>query len=248
MTTVSIFGRSARALGLGPVFLFLVVFAPAQSSESGGITGMVKDPSGAVVRGATVEVFNLETGVMERRVTTNADGLYTAGLLRPGPYRVEVTDQGFGKCVAALAVRLNELERHDVTLEVGTFQLEIMFKPSEPWSTHNATTGQPIDNHTLTALPLAEPNYLFLLGLSTGTSTEPPDMALRPRHVDISVTDNAPRTTASRLKELMLMISILRTLIISPSLILRRSRSLKPRPRSTMRLLAAKVAVRWHWS
>ena len=75
---------------------------------------MVKDPSSAVVRGATVEVYNVETGVMERRVTTNADGLYTAGLLRPGSYRVEVTDQSFGKYVATLAVRLNELERHDL--------------------------------------------------------------------------------------------------------------------------------------
>ena len=156
---------------------------------------MVKDPSGAVVRGATVEVFNVETGVMERRVTTNADGLYTAGLLRPGSYRVEVTDQGFGKYVATLAVRLNELERHDVTLEVGTFQLEVMVQAVGTLvNTENATTGQSIDNHTLTALPLAEPNYLFLLGLSTGTSTEPPDVRTSGRAiVDISV--NGQRTT-----------------------------------------------------
>jgi hypothetical protein len=57
---------------------------------------VAKDPSSAVVRGATVEVYSVETGVMQRRVTTNADGLYTAGLLRPGSYRVEVTDQALG--------------------------------------------------------------------------------------------------------------------------------------------------------
>jgi hypothetical protein len=195
MTTVSIFGRSARALGLGLAVLFLVVFAPAQSSESGGVTGVVKDPSGAVVRGATVEVFNVDTGVMERRVTTNEDGLYTAELLRPGPHRVEVTDRGFGKYVATLAVRLNELERHDVTLEVGSLQLEVLVQAVGTLvNTENATTGQPIDNHTLTTLPLAEPNYLFLLGLSTGTSTEPPDVRASGRAVvDISV--NGQRTT-----------------------------------------------------
>jgi hypothetical protein len=133
---------------------------------------VVKDPSGAVVRGATVEVYNVETGVRERLVTTNEDGSYNAELLRPGPYRVEVTDQGFRKYVATLAVRLNELDRHDVTLEVGTLQLEVLVQAVGTLvNTENATTGQPIDNHTLTTLPLAEPNYLFLLGLSTGTST-----------------------------------------------------------------------------
>jgi hypothetical protein len=195
MTTVSIFARRVRGLGLGLVLFFSSAFAPAQSSQSGGITGVVKDPSGAIVRGATIEVYNGETGVMERRVTTNADGLYTAGLLRPGPYRVEVTDPGFGKLVARLAVRLNELERHDVTLEVGKLRLEVSVEAAGTLiNTENPTTGEPIDNRTLTNLPLAEPDYLFLLGLSTGTSTEPPDVRTSGRAtVDISV--NGQRTT-----------------------------------------------------
>jgi Carboxypeptidase regulatory-like domain/TonB dependent receptor len=189
------FERSAAGLRLCVVLLLTVILAPAQSSEPGGITGVVKDPSGAVVCGATVEVYNEETGVMERRVTTDADGLYAARLLRPGPYRVEVTDQGFGKHVTELTVRLNELERHDVILQVATLRLEVSVRAAGTLvNTENPTTGQPIDNHTLTTLPLAEPNYLFLLGLSTGTSTEPPDVRTSGRStVDVSV--NGQRTT-----------------------------------------------------
>jgi hypothetical protein len=189
------FARSAASLGLGLVLLVAAVFAPAQSSESGGITGVVKDPSGALVRGASVEVYNGETGVMERRATTDADGLYAARLLRPGPYRLEVTAQRFRKHVATVAVRLNELERHDVTLQVGTLRLEVSVQAAGTLvNSESPTTGQPVDNHTLTTLPLAEPNYLFLLGLSTGTSTEPPDVRTSGRAtVDVSV--NGQRTT-----------------------------------------------------
>ena len=107
--------RPAR-LGFCFALLLSAVIVLAQDSQSGGITGVVKDPSGAVIRGATIEVYSTETGVLERRLTTNADGLYTAKLLRPGAYRLEVTEKGFGKYVATLAVRLNELDRRDARI------------------------------------------------------------------------------------------------------------------------------------
>ena len=189
------FEESAVGLGLGLVFLLSAWCSLAQTSQSGAITGVVRDSSGAVVRGAAIEVYNLDTGVMERRLITNSDGLYAARLLRPGSYRLEVTDQGFKKYVASLSVRLYELERHDVTLEVGMLQQEVSVQAAGTLvNTESATTGQPINNHTLTTLPLAEPNYLFLLGLSTGTSTEPPDVRTSGRAtVDVSV--NGQRTT-----------------------------------------------------
>jgi hypothetical protein len=187
--------RHTAAVGFCLVLLLPAVVGLAQDSGSGGITGVVKDPSGAVIWGAVAEVYSTETGVMERRLTTNADGLYTAKLLRPGSYRLEVTATGFVKYVATLAVRLNELERHDVTLEVGTLQQEISVQAAGTLiNTQSPTTGEPIDNQTLTALPLAEPNFLFLLGLSPGTSTEPPDVRTSGRAtVDVSV--NGQRTT-----------------------------------------------------
>jgi hypothetical protein len=184
------------ALWLGLVLVLLSADSSlAQTSQSGAIAGVVRDSSAAVVRGAIVEVYNTETSVMVRRVTANADGFYTAGSLRPGLYRLEVTDNGFGKYVATVSVRLSEVERHDVVLKIGTFQEEVSVQAAGTLvNTDNATIGQPIDNHTLTTLPLAEPNYLFLLGLSTGTSTEPPDVRTSGRAtVDVSV--NGQRTT-----------------------------------------------------
>lgn len=188
-------GRLPGGLVLGLAFWFSALSVLGQNSQSGGITGVVRDSSGAVVRGAAVEVYNVETGLVERRLVTNSEGLYTAGLLHPGPYRLGVADQGFKKYMANLTVRLSEWEHHDVTLLIGTFQQEVSVHGARTsLDTENPTTGLPIDNRTLTTLPLAEPNYLFLLGLSTGTSTEPPDVRTSGRAtVDVSV--NGQRTT-----------------------------------------------------
>src|SRR5271167_2615129 len=187
--------RSAAGFAYCLALVLSSVIALAQGSQSGGITGVVKDQSGAMVGGALVEIYNLETGVLERRVTTGAEGLYTVVSLRPGSYQVEVTEAGFSKYETTLPVRVNEVERLDVTLKVGATQQRISVQAIETLvNTQSPTTGQPIDNQTLTTLPLAEPNFLFLIGLSPGISTEPPDVRKSGRAtVDISV--NGQRTT-----------------------------------------------------
>ena len=58
-------------------------------------TGTVRDVSGAVVAGATVTVRNEKTGE-ERTTTSNADGAYTVGSLKPSLYTVRVAAEQFG--------------------------------------------------------------------------------------------------------------------------------------------------------
>jgi len=92
----------------------------AQSSARGAISGTVKDPTGAGVGGATVEVANQQTGVIERTLTTNAEGSFTATLLPIGVYRLTVTASGFAKTEAP-NIRVNVTETTNVvaTLKVG---------------------------------------------------------------------------------------------------------------------------------
>jgi carboxypeptidase family protein/TonB-dependent receptor-like protein len=167
----------------------------AQGGESGGVAGIVKDSSGALVSGASVEVYNEQTKQHERHTVSTAAGDYSVGALRPGPYRVEVTAPGFRKYLVKVEVRLNEVQRQDVTLEVGsTAETVEVTAAGTLVNTETPTTGQPIDNQTLTTLPLAEPDYLFLLGLSPGTGAEPADVRKAARAgVDVSV--NGQRTT-----------------------------------------------------
>src|SRR5208282_3570341 len=91
----------------------------AQGGQSGGVGGIVKDSTGAVVSGASVDVYNEQTKQLERHTLATTAGDYNVGSLHPGPYRVEVTAKGFQKYLVRIEVRINEVERQDVTLEVG---------------------------------------------------------------------------------------------------------------------------------
>ena len=68
--------------------LLLPVIAFAQADAR--FAGVVLDPSGAVVPGATVVVKNERTGE-ERTVTTNAEGRYIVPNLRPSVYTIRAT-------------------------------------------------------------------------------------------------------------------------------------------------------------
>src|SRR5687768_17517320 len=70
----------------------------AQSGTS-GISGTVKDQTGAIIPGATVKIINPDTG-FNRTTTTNDDGAYTFPGIPPGTYTVEVTSANFKMSVA----------------------------------------------------------------------------------------------------------------------------------------------------
>ncbi len=80
--------------------------APAQGLF-GTISGVVTDPSGAVVPGVTVKVINVSTSVA-MAVTTNQAGVYSATSLNPGVYNVQAEARGFNTAVV-----------NGISLEVG---------------------------------------------------------------------------------------------------------------------------------
>src|SRR6185295_8876941 len=80
------------------ILLFGVNMVSAQTSNTGTITGVVKDQSGAIVPGASVKLTNLGTNA-ERTATTTSEGVYEITQLVPGAYRLEVQATGFSKSV-----------------------------------------------------------------------------------------------------------------------------------------------------
>jgi len=87
----------AQRLGiLMVVCLWLVpVTAWAQAATSGGIAGVVKDPTGAVLPGVTVEASSPALIEKVRSVVSDAEGQYKIVDLRPGTYTVTFTLTGF---------------------------------------------------------------------------------------------------------------------------------------------------------
>jgi len=184
------------------VFLFALPFLAfpqltfAQGTKTGGIVGVVKDPSGAVIAHGRVEIINQATGLTERSLVTGNDGTYVADLLSPGQYRVQIVASSFKRYIVNdVAVRLAEVARADAILQVGASEQTVIVEGfSTLVNTENATMGQPLEANILTKIPLPTPNILFLLALSTGTAGEPGDVRAAGRgSMDINV--NGQRTT-----------------------------------------------------
>ena len=85
-----------------PGVLFLVYWilvpttAVAQTALSGSISGVVRDTSGAVLPGVTVEASSPALIERTRTVTTDENGVYRIISLVPGNYSVTFSLAGFG--------------------------------------------------------------------------------------------------------------------------------------------------------
>src|ERR1044072_3943309 len=82
-------------------FLLLLTTAAFGQETTGNIEGVVKDPQGNVVTGATVTVTSGRTtgstGAFNRTVTTNAEGFFRVIQVPPGFYSLQVAPiSGFG--------------------------------------------------------------------------------------------------------------------------------------------------------
>jgi hypothetical protein len=99
------------------VFL-LVLFTNAQSGNSGSIEGIVKDPSGAVVPGATMQIVNPVSGYT-RVVTTDADGAFRFSNVPFNPYHLTASSTGFVTFTEDVEVRSGVPTKVDVQLKIG---------------------------------------------------------------------------------------------------------------------------------
>jgi len=87
--------RLARILALSG-FLLVPGDVWAQSATTAGIAGVVRDATGAVLPGVTVEAASAALIEKVRTVATDGDGQYKIVDLRPGTYSVTFTLTGFG--------------------------------------------------------------------------------------------------------------------------------------------------------
>jgi len=98
--------------------LVFSITAAAQSQISGDITGIVTDPSGAVLPGANVTLKNTDTGATQNG-TTNSAGAYRFSLLPPGHYTITAAAQGFQGVTHVLQVSVGQASVMNLQLAVG---------------------------------------------------------------------------------------------------------------------------------
>ena len=88
---------------------------PAQPT-TGGIAGVVRDESGAVVPGATVTVTDPRTGGIARIVLTGSNGAFFVPNLSAGLYFLSAELKGFGRAAGNVRVSAGANMKADVTL------------------------------------------------------------------------------------------------------------------------------------
>src|SRR2546423_4286856 len=91
----------------------------AQSTTTGAIGVVVKDPNSAVVPGASVTAHNEETN-QDASATTDSEGRARVVLLQPGHYTVTVSASGFSNYKQEqVVVEVGQVTSIDAPLALG---------------------------------------------------------------------------------------------------------------------------------
>jgi hypothetical protein len=166
---------------LAALFVFAAVSAvPAQIVETGVITGVVKDNSGAVVVKAHVTVRNTDTG-LSSNTSTDAQGLYVSPPLNPGNYDIEVDVPGFTKVVEHVRLEVGQRATADIALAVGANAETIEVQDTgavletESSSVSNLRTEEAVRD-----LPLNGRNFNELFSLGAGVIPTTPNPSAFP--------------------------------------------------------------------
>jgi hypothetical protein len=139
------------------VLAFLLLFAPGSLRAQGvlgAVTGVVTDPSGAIIPGATIKVTEVSTSVTTI-ATADAAGIYLAPV-PPGTYRVEASKPGFRTAVwTRVIVDPSQHVTVNVRLQVGNVQQTVIVSSKPPeLNTTSGQVGETINLADAAALPV----------------------------------------------------------------------------------------------
>ncbi|MBV8728335.1 MAG: carboxypeptidase regulatory-like domain-containing protein, partial [Acidobacteriia bacterium] len=154
---------SYRVLLLGAIALC----SHSQTITVSQISGIVQDVSGAAIPGAQVTVTNTDTSAA-RSVLSGADGTYAVTNLAVGPYRLQVTKEGFSTySQSGIVLQVNTNPEINVVMKVGAVSEQVEIQANAGMvETQNTSVGQVIDQQRVVDLPLNGRNPAQLISLS----------------------------------------------------------------------------------
>lgn len=155
-------------LALAVILLLHTTMAMGQVNAA-TLTGTVKDASGAIVQGATVNVLQVTTGAV-RETATNEAGLFNVPFLQPGEYKVSTSKSGYQRSSQKVALQVNQIANLTFTLSVGTVSESVQVSTADvALQTETSSLGTVIGNQDISDLPLNGRQFIQLLQLAPGT-------------------------------------------------------------------------------
>ena len=148
--------QSCLRLLCGPLIALLALASLAfgQLGNSGTITGIVTDSTGASVPSAKVTAINPATGI-KTTVTSDQVGNYSTPALNLGTYTLQVEKEGFKTYVReGIILNMGSVYRQDVQLELGSVTQTVEVKAASLMlNTQNAEVSHTISEKYYTDLP-----------------------------------------------------------------------------------------------
>ena len=148
----------------------LTIFSQAGTST---VRGIVTDPQGNVVAGATVTLVNMATST-SRTATTTDQGAYSFDFVPAGDYKIEVEAKGFKKGVlTGLHALVAQPTSADVKLEIGNVTESVTISANSAEALINredATLGNTFVSKQIAELPTNARNVPALLTLQPATT------------------------------------------------------------------------------
>ena len=144
----------------------------AQDATSGSISGTITDPTGALVKGATVTLTNTDRGQVVRTVTTNAAGYYSAPALPLGHYTVTISDAGFRtEVISGVMLHVNDALTISHPLATGSNTETVNVEgQSSGIDLQDATSAGLINSTQINELVMVSRNYESLMTLQPGVA------------------------------------------------------------------------------
>lgn len=152
---------------------FILLFSAAAFAQGyyGTVSGVVTDPSAAIITGAKVTLTDEQKGFVFT-TTTDKNGRYLFASIPPGTYAVTAETKGFEKTIVAhMQVNVSENPTANLTLKVAAAAQTVRVEAqAQSIATEDAVTGQVVDRRLINDLPIISRNVLDLTFLSPGMS------------------------------------------------------------------------------
>jgi len=135
-------------------FLLLVpVSILAQTATTGTVLGTLKDPNGAVISGARIELTDNATGAVQSSVANDA-GQYVFTTVLPGTYTLKITATGFKQSIVSqVRVEVAKATTMDVALQTGELSSTVDVIAAQELQTADSTLGEVVNTQMLQELP-----------------------------------------------------------------------------------------------
>jgi outer membrane receptor for ferrienterochelin and colicin len=152
---------SIPKLALRAVLLLAVALAAPQAfaqslGSAGTVTGVVTDPNGAVVPGASVKIENPVTGY-NRTANTDKDGAFRFGDVPPNTYQLTVAASGFSPSQERVEVRTSVPISLKVALNVAGAETEVTVTDTLNTIENVPTSHTDVDQTLISKLPMRSP-------------------------------------------------------------------------------------------